>query len=156
MYRPFVDLDCLPVYLFHALSPELYMLGEKQGVALRFLAYIVHRSAQQDSRFWLLYPFHWLSPFLLLAPLTLNFIKSKIVPHFRFLQYSLLRPVPSHQEIYLSATGFTSLILEINERVEDLGSDQEALRYHFDDVVTPGDINRVWETSDVMQLPNFP
>lgn len=73
-----------------------------------------------------------------------------------FLRYSLLRPVPSHQEIYLSATGFTSLILEINERVEDLGSDQEALRYHFDDVVTPGDISHVWETSNVMQLPNFP
>ncbi|MCJ1424638.1 multicopy suppressor of ts gsp1, partial [Sticta canariensis] len=69
---------------------------------------------------------------------------------------SLLRPVPSHQEIYLSATGFTSLILEINERVEDLSSDEEALRYHFDDVVTPGDISHVWETSNVMQLPNFP
>ncbi|MCJ1269085.1 multicopy suppressor of ts gsp1 [Lobaria immixta] len=69
---------------------------------------------------------------------------------------SLLRPVPSHQEIHLSATGFTSLILEVTERVDHLSSDQEALRYHFDDIVTPGDTSHVWETSNVIQLPNFP
>ncbi|EMD97534.1 hypothetical protein COCC4DRAFT_75047 [Bipolaris maydis ATCC 48331] len=47
---------------------------------------------------------------------------------------SLIRQIPSHQEVYLHNTGYTSIVLEILEYV-DKPSDEEALQYHFADLV---------------------
>ncbi|KAL8713941.1 MAG: hypothetical protein Q9220_002087, partial [cf. Caloplaca sp. 1 TL-2023] len=67
-----------------------------------------------------------------------------------------IREVPDHQEIYLDASGFSSIIIEINERVtEDLTTDQEALEYHFHDIVDEHDTSKIWHT-EAAHLPNFP
>ncbi|KAL8668126.1 MAG: hypothetical protein Q9202_000104, partial [Teloschistes flavicans] len=66
-----------------------------------------------------------------------------------------IREVPDHQEIYLDASGFSSIVIEIAERVTEPPTDDEALRFHFEDIVDEQDSSRVWRT-DVAHLPHFP
>ncbi|KAL8854065.1 MAG: hypothetical protein Q9221_001188 [Calogaya cf. arnoldii] len=68
---------------------------------------------------------------------------------------SNIREVPDHQEIYLDASGFSSVIVEIAERVSQPPTDQEALKFHFEDIVDEHDTSRTWHTG-VAQLPHFP
>tara|TARA_R110002003_G_scaffold1183_3_gene22555 strand:+ start:7268 stop:7498 length:231 start_codon:yes stop_codon:yes gene_type:complete len=42
--------------------------------------------------------------------------------------------VPDHQEVYLDTNGYSSIVIEILEYVNN-GSDEEALQYHFADLV---------------------
>lgn len=50
--------------------------------------------------------------------------------------HSSIRQVPDHQEVYLDSSGFTSIIFDITERVENVATDEEALKFHFDDIVS--------------------
>ncbi|QIX00574.1 hypothetical protein AMS68_006091 [Peltaster fructicola] len=50
-----------------------------------------------------------------------------------FADVSDFRQVPDHQEVYLDKDGFTSIVVEILERVEQ--PDIEALKYHLHDLV---------------------
>ncbi|KAI1175301.1 Mog1p/PsbP-like protein [Nemania sp. FL0916] len=69
-----------------------------------------------------------------------------------FADVSQLRQVPDNQEVYIDKGGFTSIIIEINERVGDEGStaeiDGRALTTHLEDIVN-GDSGRlkVWNTT---------
>ncbi|KAL8675405.1 MAG: hypothetical protein Q9168_000236 [Polycauliona sp. 1 TL-2023] len=67
---------------------------------------------------------------------------------------SNIREVPDHQEIYLDASGFSSVIIEIAERVSHPPGDQEALKFHFEDIVDDLDTSKIWHT-DVAQLPHL-
>lgn len=66
-----------------------------------------------------------------------------------------IREVPDHQEIYLDASGFSSIIVEIAERVTQPAADDEALKFHFHDIVEEQDTGRIWYT-DNANLPLFP
>ncbi|KAL8641339.1 MAG: hypothetical protein Q9228_001835 [Teloschistes exilis] len=68
---------------------------------------------------------------------------------------SNIREVPDHQEIYLDASGFSSIVIEIAERVTDPPTDDEALRFHFEDIVDEQDSSRIWRT-DIANLPHLP
>jgi hypothetical protein len=48
--------------------------------------------------------------------------------------YSQIRQVPDHQEVFLDTKGYSGVISEILEYV-DKPSDMEALQYHFADLV---------------------
>ncbi|KAI1294113.1 Mog1p/PsbP-like protein [Xylaria venustula] len=69
-----------------------------------------------------------------------------------FADVSQLRQVPDNQEVYIDKDGFTSIIIEINERVGDKGSSAEidgrALTTHLEEVVGD-DVERlkVWNTT---------
>ncbi|KAK0936728.1 hypothetical protein LTR29_011681 [Friedmanniomyces endolithicus] len=66
-----------------------------------------------------------------------------------FTDASELRQVPDNQEVYLDSNGYTSLVVEILERVEK-GSDREALEWHLKDLVEEdgaGEV-RVWEVGE--------
>ncbi|KAL8873799.1 MAG: hypothetical protein Q9174_000785 [Haloplaca sp. 1 TL-2023] len=67
---------------------------------------------------------------------------------------SNIREVPDHQEIYLDSNGFSSIVIELAERVSDPSTDQAALRYHFEDIVDEQDTSKIWRT-DVAQLSKF-
>jgi hypothetical protein len=47
---------------------------------------------------------------------------------------SQIREVPDHQEVYIDTDGYSSVVVEILEYV-DKPSDEEALQYHFADLV---------------------
>ncbi|KAH9826379.1 Ran-interacting Mog1 protein [Teratosphaeria destructans] len=51
-----------------------------------------------------------------------------------FADVSDIRQVPDHQEVWLDKDGFTSVIVEILERVGK-SDDIEALKYHLEDIV---------------------
>ncbi|KAL8829912.1 MAG: hypothetical protein Q9191_001732 [Dirinaria sp. TL-2023a] len=68
---------------------------------------------------------------------------------------STIRQVPDHQEVYLAVNGFASIVVEITERVTQPPTDQEALTYHFNEIVTSGDESKIWESSAV-QLEHLP
>ncbi|KAK0271234.1 hypothetical protein LTR91_019320 [Friedmanniomyces endolithicus] len=55
-----------------------------------------------------------------------------------FTDASELRQVPDNQEVYLDSHGYTSLVVEILERVEK-GSDREALEWHLKDLTAGED-----------------
>ncbi|KAI9754426.1 MAG: multicopy suppressor of ts gsp1 [Lichina confinis] len=59
-----------------------------------------------------------------------------------FADVSTIRQVPDNQELYLSQTGFTSVVFDLTERVSDVGvaNDRDALEYHFNDIVEVDDI----------------
>lgn len=67
-----------------------------------------------------------------------------------------IRQVPDHQEVWLDRDGYTSVVFEILEQVEK-GSDEEALKYHLEDLVEEDDIGRmnVWgsNTAYMSKLP---
>lgn len=53
--------------------------------------------------------------------------------------------MPDHQEVYLDADGYSSIVVEILEYVEK-SSDEEALQYHFNDLVDgTGDSTNILE-----------
>lgn len=54
-----------------------------------------------------------------------------------FADVSEIRQVPDHQEVWLDRDGFTSIVVDILERVQidDGMSDAQALEYHLRDVV---------------------
>lgn len=60
--------------------------------------------------------------------------------------------MPNHQEVYIDKDGFTSIIIEINERVGDEGSSTEidgrALTEHLEGIIGE-DVDRlkVWNTT---------
>ncbi|KAI9772560.1 MAG: hypothetical protein M1835_006266 [Candelina submexicana] len=72
-----------------------------------------------------------------------------------FADVSDIRQVPDNQEVYLDKDGFTSIIIDITERVDDSLSDEAALRFHFKDVVESGEGVKVWSTAATTcsQLP---
>ena len=61
---------------------------------------------------------------------------------------SNMRQVPDHQEVWLDSEGFTSIVVEILERVEK--PDLEALKFHLEDLVEEdvGEM-RVWSTGEM-------
>ena len=88
-----------------------------------------------------------------------------IVPFLRKdLFNSTIRQVPDHQEVYLKKTGFTSLIFDLGERVSHTATDEEALRYHFDDVVDEKDTKKILDIrgigsgrgAEVVVVPSLP
>ncbi|ORY15830.1 hypothetical protein BCR34DRAFT_558141 [Clohesyomyces aquaticus] len=47
---------------------------------------------------------------------------------------SNIRQIPDHQEVYLDGNGYSSIVFDILERIEKQ-SDEEALQYHFADLI---------------------
>ncbi|KAL8757858.1 MAG: hypothetical protein Q9184_004099 [Pyrenodesmia sp. 2 TL-2023] len=64
----------------------------------------------------------------------------------RYADVSNIREVPDHQEIYLDASGFSSIIVEIAERVSEPSTDEEALKFHFHDIVEEHDTSSIYHT----------
>ncbi|OCK78565.1 Mog1p/PsbP-like protein [Lepidopterella palustris CBS 459.81] len=70
-----------------------------------------------------------------------------------------IRQVPDNQEVYLDSNGFTSIIFDICERVENAGSDEDALKLHFDDIVAgSAEGSTFWEKGNarLAKMPNTP
>ena len=71
------------------------------------------------------------------------------------MQYaSEIRQVPDNQEVYLDPDGFTSIVIDILERVEK--PDIEALKFHLQDIVEEDEgQTKVWTTGDahISKLP---
>ncbi|KAI3325353.1 Mog1p/PsbP-like protein [Xylariaceae sp. AK1471] len=70
----------------------------------------------------------------------------------KFADVSRLRQVPDNQEVYIDKDGFTSIIIEINERVGSEGSSAEidgrALTTHLEEVVGEDAAGlQVWNTT---------
>ncbi|KAL6709549.1 hypothetical protein ACN47E_001484 [Coniothyrium glycines] len=75
-----------------------------------------------------------------------------------FADASQIRQVPDHQEVYLDSEGYSSIVVEILEYV-DKSSDEEALQYHFADLVDgTGDETTILEQgrAQLKKLPNIP
>ncbi|KAF1920365.1 hypothetical protein BDU57DRAFT_12326 [Ampelomyces quisqualis] len=51
-----------------------------------------------------------------------------------FADTSQIREIPDHQEVYLDTNGYSSIVVEILEYVQK-PTDEEALQYHFADLV---------------------
>lgn len=94
--------------------------------------------------------------FVLFLPST-PWLKAKKVGVLNFFcsSSSTIRPIPSHQELYLSSSSSTSLLFEITERVCRPETDYEALLYHFKDIVEEGHVSHLWDTSGQIHLANF-
>ncbi|CAK3971077.1 ran-interacting mog1 [Lecanosticta acicola] len=52
-----------------------------------------------------------------------------------FEDVSEIRQVPDNQEVYLDRAGFSSIVVDILERVTDKPNDIEALKFHLSDIV---------------------
>ncbi|KAJ9647044.1 hypothetical protein H2201_007212 [Coniosporium apollinis] len=68
-----------------------------------------------------------------------------------FSDVSNIRQVPDHQEVYLDSNGFTSVMFDILERVDEATApnDEEALKYHFNDIVSgTGDHTELYVPGD--------
>lgn len=52
---------------------------------------------------------------------------------------SQIREIPDHQEVYLDRDGFTSITIDILERVDHPATDEEALTYHLLDITDETD-----------------
>jgi hypothetical protein len=75
---------------------------------------------------------------------TSPFETTQLTPH------SQIREVPDHQEVYLDADGYSSLVIEILERVHK-PSNAEALQYHFADLIDgTGDSTTILAQEDVV------
>ena len=60
---------------------------------------------------------------------------------------SEIRQVPDNQEVYLDKDGFTSVVVDILERIEK--PDIEALKFHFHDIVDEDAAEtKVWTTGE--------
>ncbi|KAI9738194.1 MAG: hypothetical protein M1834_008692 [Cirrosporium novae-zelandiae] len=70
---------------------------------------------------------------------------------------STIRQVPDHQEVYLATNGFSSIIVELNQRVPSskAATDAAALKYHLDDLNDADDKVQVLEAKN-MVLTQFP
>ena len=58
--------------------------------------------------------------------------------------YSKLRQIPDHQEVYLKRDGLASIVFDVLERVTGFDTDEEAFKYHLEDVADGDDDIRVW------------
>lgn len=58
--------------------------------------------------------------------------------------HSQIREVPDHQEVYLDTNGYSSIVVEILE-YQEKGSDEEALQYHFADLIDEEDSTNILE-----------
>lgn len=80
---------------------------------------------------------------------------------FSLQTYSQLREVPDHQEVYIDKDGFTSIIVEITERVGSKGAssledDGRALTTHLEELVGDDiDTVKVWNTTET-QFTSIP
>ncbi|KAE8844885.1 hypothetical protein PTNB85_03150 [Pyrenophora teres f. teres] len=75
-----------------------------------------------------------------------------------FADASQFRQIPDNQEVYLDNAGYSSIVVEILEYVEK-PSDEEALQYHFADLVDgTGDATTVIEQTgaSMKSLPSTP
>lgn len=64
------------------------------------------------------------------------------------MRHSEIRQVPDNQEVYLDKDGFTSIVVEILERVDR--SDEEALKFHLQDIVEEdASETKIWSTAQV-------
>ncbi|KAH8724559.1 hypothetical protein GQ44DRAFT_617704 [Phaeosphaeriaceae sp. PMI808] len=75
-----------------------------------------------------------------------------------FVDTSQIREVPDHQEVYIDANGYSSIVVEILE-YQDKGSDDEALQYHFADLIDDtGDSTNILKQEKAMfkSLPEKP
>ncbi|KAK0725300.1 hypothetical protein B0H67DRAFT_641743 [Lasiosphaeris hirsuta] len=71
----------------------------------------------------------------------------------KFADVSTLRQVPDNQEVYIDKDGFTSIIVEITERVKSKGTgleaDGRALTTHLEDLVgDDAETVKVWNTTE--------
>ncbi|MDI1485010.1 MAG: hypothetical protein OHK93_000144 [Ramalina farinacea] len=97
-----------------------------------------------------------------------------------FADVSDIRQIPDNQEVYLDTTGFTSVTIDLCERVPspppnpssssppsattdgnasadgDANPDHYALTYHFFDIVAAEDTKRIYHTTHNITLPGFP
>jgi len=64
-----------------------------------------------------------------------------------FIDASNIRPVPSHQEVWLDQDGPANVIFSLNQMV-DVASDEEAATFHLDDQVEE-DVYRIWQNKPV-------
>ncbi|KAK8218123.1 hypothetical protein IWZ01DRAFT_531880 [Phyllosticta capitalensis] len=74
---------------------------------------------------------------------------------------SSIRQVPDNQEVYLERDGFTSVIFDIMERVEqgEAANDEEALKFHYADMVgDSNDATQFWHSNVAVlsRMPNTP
>jgi hypothetical protein len=72
--------------------------------------------------------------------------------------FSNIREIPDHQEVYLDTQGYSNVIVEILERVDQskAPTDEDAIKYHLHDIVsTETDITKFWGGEDV-KLPKMP
>ncbi|KAI9804148.1 MAG: hypothetical protein M1825_001550 [Sarcosagium campestre] len=65
---------------------------------------------------------------------------------------SNIRQVPDHQEVYLDKDGFTSIIVEVNQRVGPpaASTDIDALKCHLDDITEHAEGLRTWSSSSTI------
>lgn len=85
-----------------------------------------------------------------------NFADTRSVPDFLHLKQphhragqltcddSQIREVPDHQEVYLDTNGYSSIVVEILE-YQEKGSNEEALQYHFADLIDEEDSTNILE-----------
>ncbi|MCJ1402033.1 multicopy suppressor of ts gsp1 [Xylographa trunciseda] len=67
-----------------------------------------------------------------------------------FIDASDLRPVPDNQEVYVDANGTTSIVVELQERVDGFATNEEAMKYHIEDLAGGcGDTIRLYQTQCV-------
>ncbi|KAF1946609.1 Mog1p/PsbP-like protein [Clathrospora elynae] len=75
-----------------------------------------------------------------------------------FADTSQIRQIPDHQEVYLDANGYSSIVVEILEYVHK-SNDEEALQYHFGDLVEgTGDATTIIDQgkAEMKSLPDKP
>lgn len=82
-----------------------------------------------------------------------------------FTDASRIRDVPDHQEVWLSTTGFTNMIIEINQMLspEEAPTDEDALKFHFKDLVesteaSSADETKFWSSAKAVltKMPDVP
>ena len=66
-----------------------------------------------------------------------------------------IRQVPDHQEVFLDKDGLTSIMFDITERVDSVANDQEALKYHLDDILESSGQAKVWSSTSA-KMPRLP
>lgn len=71
-----------------------------------------------------------------------------------FADVSDIRQVPDHQEVYLDKDGYTSIIVEVLERVEK--PDTDAVLYHLQDILDEDAADAKLWTSNSAHLSKLP
>ncbi|KAF2459475.1 hypothetical protein BDY21DRAFT_300199 [Lineolata rhizophorae] len=78
-----------------------------------------------------------------------------------FADVSSIRQVPDNQEVWLDTNGFTSIIFDITERVDEqtASSDEDAMKFHFADIASgSNDDTKIWTagSAQMTKLPTIP
>lgn len=71
-----------------------------------------------------------------------------------FLDVATIKPVPDHQEVFVSKTNDESIIFDILEKVDF--SDEEAANVHLQEIADINHWNVNIETIEAIQVPNIP